>query len=127
MLWCYTEGVITVKVSVRTSIIDNKPSILLHLVGFLSSRYISYVCLSDSRGDTSRTLDNHLVCNPFVSGTNLVPLQIVLRNDTIDKLHVVQCGTLNRKTCTGHTQKNCAVSKVNKNLFPTLQGHNVHR
>ena len=40
MLWCYTEGVITVKVSVRpTSIIDNKPSILLHLVGFLSSRF----------------------------------------------------------------------------------------
>ena len=28
---------------------------------------------------------------------------------------------------TGYTQKNGAVSKVNKNLFLTLHGHNVHR
>jgi len=28
---------------------------------------------------------------------------------------------------TGYTQKNDAVSKVNKNLFLTLHGHNVHR
>jgi hypothetical protein len=28
---------------------------------------------------------------------------------------------------TGHTQKNGAVSKVNKNVFLTLHGHNIHR
>jgi G:T-mismatch repair DNA endonuclease (very short patch repair protein) len=27
----------------------------------------------------------------------------------------------------GHTQKNGAVSKVNKNVFLTLHGHNIHR
>jgi hypothetical protein len=30
-------------------------------------------------------------------------------------------------TYTGHTQKNGAVSKVNKNLCLTLHGHNIHR
>jgi hypothetical protein len=28
---------------------------------------------------------------------------------------------------TGHTQKNGAVSNVNKNVFLTLHGHNLHR
>jgi hypothetical protein len=28
---------------------------------------------------------------------------------------------------TGYTQKNGAVSKVNKNVFLTLHGHNIHR
>jgi hypothetical protein len=32
----------------------------------------------------------------------------------------------NAFSCTGHTQKNGAVSKVDKKLFPTLHGHNVH-
>jgi hypothetical protein len=27
---------------------------------------------------------------------------------------------------TGHTQKNCVVSKVDKKLFLTLHGHNIH-
>ena len=41
VLWCYVEGVITVKVAVATSTstIGNKSSVLLHLVGFLSSRF----------------------------------------------------------------------------------------
>ena len=33
----------------------------------------------------------------------------------------------NQEDHTGYTQKNGAVSKVNKKLFLTLHGHNVHR
>jgi len=38
-----------------------------------------------------------------------------------------QTGVIRKQLYTGYTQKNGAVSKLTRNLFLTLHGHNVHR